>query len=90
MRVHTHLPIDSSCLVLQPCSPACLLLTAAPLHRRPSERAKANASEYADASVYPDLHAPTRLACLLLCLRSNRGRARSSLLVVFDHEYAPT
>ena len=51
MRVRTHLPIISSWFVLQPCSPACLLLTAAPLHRRPSERAKANASEYADASV---------------------------------------
>ena len=31
MHARTRLPIDSSCFVLQPCSPACLLLSFIPL-----------------------------------------------------------
>ena len=45
MRARTRTPIDSSCLVLQPCNPACLLLIAMLSHCRPS-RATANASKY--------------------------------------------
>ena len=48
MRARTRLPIDSSCLVLQPCNPACLLLKLSCLCVAQAFRAKANASKYTD------------------------------------------
>ena len=50
MRVRTHLHIISPWFVLQPCSPACLMLTIIPLRCAGLPSKKANASEYADGA----------------------------------------